>query len=784
MNNVFPPALSRIALVATFAASILLASSDRGLAASGSWLAAPTNGNWEPAAGETNWTNGTGVGAFPGSTFGVTNTDVATFNVVSTFTTITINNPGPAFLNLGGMTFTGTPSNYTIGSTGGQGIFLTSGGTIQIDSALTATNAIETINAPLAFNAGTQSYTFTNNSANGSGAGAGTLIFGGDIANPSIGVGPGSVALTLTGSNTNLNTISGNISDGGSGTSSITKTGAGMWVLSGSNTYSGGTTINSGTLTVNNLNALGNGDVNLHDGTLQTPDNTPQTFNVNGGTGYSQDFGTLRIQIGGTSSGFNSDLMAVTNTATLSTGNFSTLFLHRIFNFNPAPGDMVQIITAGNTITTTFDNVTNDFPGLIQPHVIYDPNDVTVVFQLGSFTSVPGLTFNQNSVAVALNKAFADACLPLSTFTILGNRPIATLPHIFDLIAPEEFAAMYEISFSRAVVQSGNLQGRMDQIRENADPNCGPIVEINPPIQEGKNVVGKNVVPPAPAPGPDNRWGTFAMGSGDYVTVHNQDDNADGYKITNGSFLAGVDYRLLHNLAIGVYGGYVGSESNLIGNGRIITDGETVGGYATFFCHGFYLQASGGGGWNNYENRREAFLTAAQSSTTGSEVNAMGALGYDWTMNFNAANHPGSLTVGPIASVQYTNVNIDGFRERGSLIPLEFPDQSEDSLRSTIGGKVAICLQTDHGIMLRPEARVAWLHEYNDRAYPIDARFIGCDDLFTVRGPRIGGDAAQVTAGLTVQFNPMVALFAHYEGIFGRDNYDSNGVSGGLALSF
>jgi outer membrane autotransporter protein len=53
-----------------------------------------------------------------------------------------------------------------------------------------------------------------------------------------------------------------------------------------------------------------------------------------------------------------------------------------------------------------------------------------------------------------------------------------------------------------------------------------------------------------------------------------------------------------------------------------------------------------------------------------------------------------------------------------------------------------------------------------------------------VRGPRIGGDAAQVMAGLTVQFNPMIALFAHYEGIFGRNNYDSNGVSGGLALSF
>jgi outer membrane autotransporter protein len=266
--------------------------------------------------------------------------------------------------------------------------------------------------------------------------------------------------------------------------------------------------------------------------------------------------------------------------------------------------------------------------------------------------------------------------------------------------------------------------------------------------------------------------------------VYDQDENADGYRITNGSFLAGLDYRLLHNFAIGIYGGYAGGEADLDGNGRIVSDGETVGGYATFFSGGFYLQAAGGGAWNDYENLRAAFLGTAHSSTSSSEVNAMGALGYDWSMNFNAANHPGSLTVGPIASIQYTNVDIDAFRERGSLIPLEFPGQSEDSVRSSIGAKLAICLQTDHGIMLKPEVRVAWLHEYNDRAYPISARFIGCDDLFTVLGPRVGEDAAQVTAGLTVQFNPMVSLFAHYDGLFGRDNYDSNSVSGGLGLSF
>lgn len=53
------------------------------------------------------------------------------------------------------------------------------GGTIQILSTLTATNAIATINAPLIIQGGGGTYTFANNSANGSGAGAGTLNIGG-----------------------------------------------------------------------------------------------------------------------------------------------------------------------------------------------------------------------------------------------------------------------------------------------------------------------------------------------------------------------------------------------------------------------------------------------------------------------------------------------------------------------------------------------------------------------------------------------------------------------------
>jgi len=268
------------------------------------------------------------------------------------------------------------------------------------------------------------------------------------------------------------------------------------------------------------------------------------------------------------------------------------------------------------------------------------------------------------------------------------------------------------------------------------------------------------------------------------VAVHDQDANAQGYRITNGTFLAGADYSFLNMFAIGVYGGYAGSEAELNNRGQLISDGGQVGGYATFFTHGFYVQGAGGAGWNTYQNRRGALFGAATSSTDGSEVNAMGAIGYDWNHTFNFANHPGTFTAGPIFTVQYTNLDIDGFTEHGSLVPLHFDSQSQDSTRFTAGGKLALCIVTDHGVMFKPDVRVAYLRESNDGRYEINANFVGCPDVFTVLSPKIGDDAVAVNAGLTVQFNPMVSLFAHYDGQFGRDNYHAQGVTGGLGLSF
>ena len=136
-------------------------------------------------------------------------------------------------------------------------------------------------------------------------------------------------------------------------------------------------------------------------------------------------------------------------------------------------------------------------------------------------------------------------------------------------------------------------------------------------------------------------------------------------------------------------------------------------------------------------------------------------------------------------TVQYTRINIDGFTETGSLAPLEIQDQEEDSVRGTLGLRAAYDWKAGHGIIVRPEVRAAWQHEYDERAYPIDARLAsGAGGVFTVRGPDIGRDSALVGGGVAVQWNNRISTYVYYDGVLGRENYDSHNVSGGVRISF
>ncbi|MFN6336509.1 MAG: beta strand repeat-containing protein, partial [Sphingobacteriales bacterium] len=134
-----------------------------------------------------------------------------------------------------------------------------SGGTLRYTGGAASTNRQFTISSTGALDAsGSAAINFTN------------------IASPAYGTVDQTRTLTLTGTNTNNNILAANLADNGTGAVSLTKTGAGLWVLSGASSYTGATTLNAGTLSVSAVSNLGNAASNLvfNGGTLQISNTT------------------------------------------------------------------------------------------------------------------------------------------------------------------------------------------------------------------------------------------------------------------------------------------------------------------------------------------------------------------------------------------------------------------------------------------------------------------------------------------------------------------------------
>ena len=307
-------------------------------------------------------------------------------------------------------------------------------------------------------NAGTLAVAADNNLGNGSGAlafGGGTLQYlAGFTSNRAVTLNAGGGSFDTNGNNA---TLGGTLS----GVGGLTKTGAGALTLSGSNSYSGATTINAGTLIVNG--AIANSAVTVNSGAMLAGTGTVGATTINSGATFApgNSPGTMTVQ-GNLAFQSGALYLVQINPSTASSANViagGSATLAGTVNAVFAAGSYVArtytILSAAGGVSGGFSGMTtSNLPAGFAAFLSYTATDaiLNLAATLGQSSGpgalgAGGLNENQRNVANALNNFFNNGgTLPPNFVTIFGLTG-ANLANALSQLSGEAATEAQQVAF-------------------------------------------------------------------------------------------------------------------------------------------------------------------------------------------------------------------------------------------------------------------------------------------------------------------------------------------------
>jgi autotransporter-associated beta strand protein len=283
-------------------------------------------------------------------------------------------------------------------------------------------------------------------------------------------------------------TVAGVISDGTHGAGSLTKDGAGTLSLSGANTYTGGTTINAGTLQAGGENVFGTGKVTVDNGAIFDLNNYNQSIgvHVNNGTtklgtavlsasSYSGS-GTLSTTLASASS---YGKLNITGTATLTGGVLQVVLAGP---YIPGSKDTFTVVTA--------QGINGQFASIDQPAGLSftaDYSATAVTLSLGSIVPYVASANNPNQTAVASALDTLRTSSDADALTVTGNlNTLSTsqLQNAMDQISPASLNGLTQLGVMNTTAHFSGLNQRFSAIAGGGALASGGFEYYNAQMQQ------------------------------------------------------------------------------------------------------------------------------------------------------------------------------------------------------------------------------------------------------------------------------------------------------------
>ncbi|MDR2874686.1 MAG: autotransporter domain-containing protein, partial [Methylobacillus sp.] len=534
---------------------------------------------------------------------------------------------------------------------------------------------------------------------------------------------------------------------------SLTKRGLGTLILSATNTYTGATDVEEGTLIVNGsitsiatiadtarLGGVGtvSGLVVQSGGTV-APGKSIGTLNVVGNVNFAPG-SFFDVEIDANS---NADKIAATGAATLD-GTVRVLG-GGADGSTWSPSTIYTILTASSLGGTTFAGVQDDL-AFLDASLSYTATDVLLTMKRNniSFASA-GRTRNERGAGAGAESLGAGAL-----FDAMLNLTEPESRTAFNALSGEVHASAQSVLAQDSGFMRDVTLGRL------RDARAGVKLPVKVAQLGGW---------PEMSPERDHAIWAHTFGSWGKLDGNG---NAAGLNRSIGGLLIGVDTLVADNARVGFVGGYSYSSFD-VGGGRRSSgnsDNYSLGIYGGANWGNLALRSGAAYSWHNVETKRHvnvgAFADSLKADYDADTMQVYAELGYAI---------PGTVTVEPYANLAYVNINTDRFREKGGAAALQVKGSDTDMTFGTLGlhltgaafGKASF------------NGTLGWRHAFGNQTPESTMNFIAGGNAFTITGTPIARNSAVVDAGLDFAVSENANLGVTYNGQFGSDVRD-NGV--------
>lgn len=605
--------------------------------------------------------------------------------------------------------------------------------------------------------------------------------------------------LTLDIGNGQTSTFSGSLG-GAHADFALTKSGAGTQVLSGANTYTGATNLDVGSLyvegslgntavTVANATTLGGsgsiaGNVTVQNGGTLAPGSSPGILTV--GSLDLESGSKTAMEINGLTPGTDHDQIVVNGTANLS-GDLDLAFA----GSEPVNGQSYTLIDAA-AISGDFEAINYLFDKeIVYDTTITDDYIFNIIAIATDFASLAGLDPELLQIATLLDDNFSDSGL-IPIINALNLLPEAEQASAFQQMSAPELTVLENFTFANARLVSTRLRNRQRDVRQGMTgfSTAGFHLYDETGLQIRNSLLADNSqsLPAGTQTQPlnfDSGLSTYISGGGTKRDLDG-DSHGAGYEDDSFALILGTDYRLIDNLAVGAYIGYNHTNADLdLSGSDAELDSYRVGFTSTYWDslsdasadiqRSYYATAHMGFAHHEYETNRSAFGGVASGDTNAFEFDLGTAIGYEVDLD--------GLVLTTELSLDYINLDMDGYAESGSHAPLAISDDRSESLYSTLSLRVDY-RTAYRGVALLPYAHAGWRHEYLDDSNSLTARFASSPvGAFTSEGASVDRDSLISGFGLGAEIREDLVVQLGYYGELSSD-YESHSLLGSLNLKF